>query len=376
MRVWSVTRSLLLDRRSARPAGSRSRPSGSGSIRRPLAAFALLAAAGRSRPDVATTRARRVRGVRLRRHVPGVPGGRDVRDGVGGDGHQQSRADPGRRERADAVPVREGHRHHVDLQRRLRRGLAPVHHDRGADGRQRGHRLAARDHEASRRHHRGHLPRPPAVLLRARQQARRHHRPERGRFRALWYVLSPAAPRSPAAPDQASPLTRKVATDVSNTSSKVLYTAEAVTEGGRTGHGRTSDGRLDVQLSAPESMGGQGGPGTNPEQLFAVGYAACFQSAVLGVAQGRHLDVSDCQITAGSASARPDTAASACKSPWTCTPRTCRRPSPRTYGPRRPALPVLQRHPRRHRGHPASRGAHRAHRSLNRIFLFFFFFFH
>jgi osmotically inducible protein OsmC len=80
--------------------------------------------------------------------------------------------------------------------------------------------------------------------------------------------------------------------------SKILYTAEAVTEGGRAGHGRTSDGRLDVQLSAPEAMGGQGGPGTNPEQLFAIGYAACFQSALLGVAQGHHLDASDSQITA------------------------------------------------------------------------------
>jgi osmotically inducible protein OsmC len=80
--------------------------------------------------------------------------------------------------------------------------------------------------------------------------------------------------------------------------SKILYTAEAVTEGGRTGHGRTSDGRLDLQLSVPEDMGGQGGPGTNPEQLFALGYAACFQSALLAVAQGRHLDANDCQITA------------------------------------------------------------------------------
>ena len=83
-----------------------------------------------------------------------------------------------------------------------------------------------------------------------------------------------------------------------NTLSKILYTAAAVTEGGRAGHGRTSDGRLDVQLSAPEAMGGQGGPGTNPEQLFAVGYGACFQSALLGVAQSRQLDASDSQITA------------------------------------------------------------------------------
>ena len=79
--------------------------------------------------------------------------------------------------------------------------------------------------------------------------------------------------------------------------SKVLYTAEAVTEGGRTGRGRTSDGRLDVQLSVPDDMGGAGGSGTNPEQLFAVGYGACFQSALLSVAQGRKLDVSDSQIT-------------------------------------------------------------------------------
>src|SRR5256885_4950733 len=79
---------------------------------------------------------------------------------------------------------------------------------------------------------------------------------------------------------------------------KILYTAEAVVEGGREGHGRTSDGRLDVALSVPEAMGGSGGPGTNPEQLFAVGYAACFQSAFLGVARGRQLDASDSTITA------------------------------------------------------------------------------
>jgi osmotically inducible protein OsmC len=63
---------------------------------------------------------------------------------------------------------------------------------------------------------------------------------------------------------------------------KVLYTAEAIVEGGREGHGRTSDGRLEVDLSVPAAMSGDDGPGTNPEQLFAVGYAACFQSALLG----------------------------------------------------------------------------------------------
>ena len=51
---------------------------------------------------------------------------------------------------------------------------------------------------------------------------------------------------------------------------RILYTADATTEGGREGHARTSDGRLDVDLDVPEEMGGTGGPGTNPEQLFAV----------------------------------------------------------------------------------------------------------
>jgi lipoyl-dependent peroxiredoxin len=78
---------------------------------------------------------------------------------------------------------------------------------------------------------------------------------------------------------------------------KVLYTAEARVEGGREGHGRTSDGRLEVDLAIPKELSGDGGPGTNPEQLFAVGYAACFQSALLGVARGHHLDASGSQIT-------------------------------------------------------------------------------
>ena len=79
---------------------------------------------------------------------------------------------------------------------------------------------------------------------------------------------------------------------------KTLYTAEATVEGGRQGHGRTSDGRLEVDLSVPEELGGTGGPGTNPEQLFAVGYAACFQSALLSVAAGQGLDASASTITA------------------------------------------------------------------------------
>jgi len=57
---------------------------------------------------------------------------------------------------------------------------------------------------------------------------------------------------------------------------KVLYTAKAHTTGGRTGTSRSSDGRLEVQLSRP----GSPGTGTNPEQLFAAGWSACFESAM------------------------------------------------------------------------------------------------
>jgi lipoyl-dependent peroxiredoxin len=61
---------------------------------------------------------------------------------------------------------------------------------------------------------------------------------------------------------------------------RVLYTAEATVTGGRAaGHGRTDDGKLEVDLRLPEEMGGDGG-GTNPEQLFAVGFASCFESAI------------------------------------------------------------------------------------------------
>jgi osmotically inducible protein OsmC len=66
---------------------------------------------------------------------------------------------------------------------------------------------------------------------------------------------------------------------------KVLYTAQAHVTGGRAdGHGRTSDGKLEVDLRLPVEMGGKG-DGTNPEELFAVGYAACFEGALGAVAR-------------------------------------------------------------------------------------------
>src|SRR2546427_7564131 len=79
---------------------------------------------------------------------------------------------------------------------------------------------------------------------------------------------------------------------------RILYTAEATVEGGREGHARTSDGRLDVDLDVPSEMGGPGGPGTNPEQLFAAGYAACFQSSMARFAAGGELDLTRARGTA------------------------------------------------------------------------------
>lgn len=65
---------------------------------------------------------------------------------------------------------------------------------------------------------------------------------------------------------------------------KVLYTATATATGGREGRAVSSDNALDVQLSTPRELGGAGGPGTNPEQLFAAGYSACFIGAMKAVA--------------------------------------------------------------------------------------------
>lgn len=78
--------------------------------------------------------------------------------------------------------------------------------------------------------------------------------------------------------------------------SKALYTAEAHVTGGRAnGHGRTSDGLLEVDLRLPKEMGGDGGA-TNPEQLFAVGYAACFEGAIGTVARRMKLQADDVAI--------------------------------------------------------------------------------
>ena len=76
---------------------------------------------------------------------------------------------------------------------------------------------------------------------------------------------------------------------------KVIYTAHAHVTGGRDGHAKTSDGGLSLDLRVPTEMGGNGG-GTNPEELFAAGYAACFESALRTIARRRHMDADDITI--------------------------------------------------------------------------------
>ena len=79
---------------------------------------------------------------------------------------------------------------------------------------------------------------------------------------------------------------------------KILYAATATASGGRSGHARSSDGALDVTLTVPKELGGDGKPGTNPEQMFAAGYAACFQSALRHIAGERKKTITDTSITA------------------------------------------------------------------------------
>jgi lipoyl-dependent peroxiredoxin len=80
---------------------------------------------------------------------------------------------------------------------------------------------------------------------------------------------------------------------------KVLYTARATSTGGRTGTSSTPDDRLNLKLDTPKELGGAGGPGTNPEQLFAAGYSACFIGAMKAVAAKQKLQLpADVNITA------------------------------------------------------------------------------
>jgi lipoyl-dependent peroxiredoxin len=76
-----------------------------------------------------------------------------------------------------------------------------------------------------------------------------------------------------------------------------LYSTQARAVGGRNGHAESSDGLLRVDLATPKELGGEGGA-TNPEQLFAAGYAACFESAVRLIARKQRLPLADAAVTA------------------------------------------------------------------------------
>jgi len=91
---------------------------------------------------------------------------------------------------------------------------------------------------------------------------------------------------------------------------KAVYTAHATSVGGRTGTSETSDGALKVQLSTPKELGGDGGPGTNPEQLFAAGYSACFIGAMNAVAARQKIRLEsppkiDADVSIGPLSGKP-----------------------------------------------------------------------
>lgn len=91
---------------------------------------------------------------------------------------------------------------------------------------------------------------------------------------------------------------------------KAVYTAQATSTGGRTGSTESSDGKIKLQLSTPKELGGDSGPGTNPEQLFAAGYSACFIGAMKAVAARQKLalpaDVSiQCDVSIGPLTGKP-----------------------------------------------------------------------
>lgn len=79
---------------------------------------------------------------------------------------------------------------------------------------------------------------------------------------------------------------------------KTLYKAKVTASGGREGHVTSDDGILDMELSAPKGLGGKGEKKTNPEQLFAAGYSACYGSALQLMAQKHQVDIGDFTVTA------------------------------------------------------------------------------
>lgn len=86
---------------------------------------------------------------------------------------------------------------------------------------------------------------------------------------------------------------------------KILYTAHAQATGGRDGHAASDDGVLDVKLATPKALGGPGGNGTNPEQLFAAGYSACFLGALKFAAMREKVALPDSTTVQGNVGIGP-----------------------------------------------------------------------
>lgn len=109
----------------------------------------------------------------------------------------------------------------------------------------------------------------------------------------------------------------------------VLYRAHANATGGRDGRAATDDGRLDVRLATPRELGGAGGEGTNPEQLFAAGYSACFLGAMKFVAARDKLRIPADVSVQGSVGIAPSRTASASKWTWRSACPAWTAPKPR-----------------------------------------------
>ena len=86
---------------------------------------------------------------------------------------------------------------------------------------------------------------------------------------------------------------------------KIAYHTKATVSGGRDGRAVSEDGKLDVKLITPKELGGSGGDATNPEQLFAAGYAACFLSAIKYVARGQKIAIADSSAITASVGVGP-----------------------------------------------------------------------
>lgn len=135
----------------------------------------------------------------------------------------------------------------------------------------------------------------------------------------------------------------------------VAYTAVATAENGRDGRVSSDDGLLDVVVNPPKALGGSGA-GTNPEQLFAAGYSACFQGALGVVARQEKADISGSTVTAAVSIGKTEAA-------WLRTggrdqrdhPQRRRRHRPVAHREGPPGLPVLERDPRQHQGRALGR---------------------